>query len=491
MNYFRKNQILDLLNTVNEMVSILHQLKNQREAIADCQLAIETIMTNLQQEFILPETALKSLTEFLHNLSIVSNDISINNSKYHRKLKQDISLIRNILKEEIPVKLNVAFFPYKASMWDSLATIYEAAANDPNCIAKVVPIPYYELEHNSKRPAYEGGLFPKNIPIIHYSQYDLVKERPDIIFVHNVYDQYNTITQVYEHYFTENLKKYTDMLVFVPYHISSPIELDKNDTVFRLAYNLPTIKNVDKIVLAGTFVEHEALIHGIPKNKILTLGSPKFDSMLNALNEEKIPDEWQEIIAGKLVLLLNTGCMFFNDPRSWVTLDLVFDITRYVDNTALIWRPHPLTQAAVQRYMPQQASSVDTYFQVIKSKHPHMRNTILDQEVSYFSALKAADVLVSGFSSILDSYLISEKKVIFFSEKMPEKSLIPANAFYYFFDPQEPWFELVKKMVQGYDPLAKNRKGLVSKIYKNLDGTCGEKIYQKIKDHVLRKQNLL
>ncbi|MCT4592697.1 MAG: CDP-glycerol glycerophosphotransferase family protein [Anaeromicrobium sp.] len=484
-----KNRILELLDTITEMVNLLCQVQDKKVFISDCYEAIESIMGHIEKEQTSPVKTLRLLDEIQDAFVLGLNNIEIINDSYVKELKKNVVLLKSVLREEVNEQLNVVFFPYKESMWDSLATIYEAAVNDSNCVAKVVPIPYYKLEHESVQPVYEGDLFPEDIQKVNYNNYDLETEQPDIIFVHNIYDQYNTITQVSEQYFTSNLKKYTDMLVYVPYHISSPVKAEKDDS--RMSYKLPTIKNVDKVVLAGEFVEKEALRDGIPKEKILTLGSPKFDGMLKVLNEDtEFPDEWKDVIEGKTVFLLNTGCLYFvNDIRAAaVMLDLILDIPRYIDNVALIWRPHPLTEAAVKRYAPELSGLLESYYEAIKNKSPHVKNTILDQNESYFPALKVADVLLTNFSSILDSYLLTEKKVIYLGEKMPESSLIPSDTFYYFFDKDEPWFELAKKIAKGYDPLAKKRKEIASKFYECLDGTSGEKIYKAVKECVLRNQ---
>ena len=44
----------------------------------------------------------------------------------------------------------VAFMPYKASMWDSLESIWMAADKDKRCETAVVPLTYYELGSDGK-----------------------------------------------------------------------------------------------------------------------------------------------------------------------------------------------------------------------------------------------------------------------------------------------------------------------------------------------------
>jgi hypothetical protein len=344
------------------------------------------------------------------------------------------------------------------------------------------------LSQDKATPVYEGDRFPQGVPITHYSQYALEQDQPDIIFIHNIYDEYNTLTRVHEKYFSSNLKKFTDMLVYVPYHVSSFISPKKGDR--RMAYSLPTVGNVDKIIVAGDYLKTAAIRDGIPEEKILALGSPKLDALVNALKKDvSYPDEWKKKIEGKTVYLLNTGCMFFATQTFLRISNLAnfLNIANINKTNVVIWRPHPLTKASILKYTPH----IMEYYnhlteRFIKQKEFGVyNNIILDETDDYLPALKAADVLVSGDGSLLRSYLIAEKKVLFLDKEMPEGSLIPSDAFYYFYNEDEPWHELVKKFSQGYDPLAENRKGMAAKVYANTDGTCGEKVYQTIKECVL------
>jgi len=384
-------------------------------------------------------------------------------------------------------KLHVVFFPYKVSMWDSLATIYEAASKDEDCIVHVVPIPYYQLSQDKAIPTYEGDRFPSNIPITHYSEYNIEDEKPDIVFVHNIYDQYNTITRVYDRYFTSNLRKYTDMLVYVPYHIPS---LSPPFTKSAI-YTMPSVKNVDKIILINDYLKEVAIKDNIPESKLIALGSPKIDSMINNLKGNKdYPKDWEEKLDGKTVYTLNTGCLYFvNDSFSKIEeITNILNITNINKNTALIWRPHPLTKISIMKYSPQLLGYYNKLIEEhIKGENRLYNNVIFDETDNYLYSLNASDVLISGEGSLLGAYLLTEKKIIFMDKEMPKGSVVPDNAFYYFYNEKEPWYELVGKINEGYDPLAKNRKGLATKVYKNSDGTSGEKIYKEIKYLAMKK----
>ncbi|MGZ0043295.1 hypothetical protein [Paenibacillus ottowii] len=482
-----KKRIAALMATISEMVGVLPKLSDPVSAISDCLAATGAIQSQLSQEEIEPQRTIGQIQIIEEGLNVFLKDNTLINEESVEVLFNQSLLLQEILQDEIKAKLNVVFFPYKASMWDSLATVYEAATKDNDCVVHVVPIPYYQLSQNEAIPTYEGNLFPKDIQLTHYSQYNLDEQRPDVIFVHNIYDQYNTLTRVHEQYFTSNLKKYTDMLVYVPYHIPSFYPPKQGD--INIAYNLVAMENVDKVILAGDFLKKSALNEGVPEDKLLVLGTPKFDALFKALNDEMTyPVEWKKKINGKTVYLINTGCLFFaGEPfEAFERLIDFFSISRIAENSVVIWRPHPLTKISIMKYTPY---FLDYYIKLteeyIKGGDELYNGIILDETSDYIPALKIADVLISADGSLLRSYLLTEKKVLYWDEKSSSESLLPSDVFYYAFDRTEPWYQLVKKFSTGYDPLAGNRKGLASRVYTNTDGSSGEKIYQSIKESVL------
>lgn len=481
----KKVRVLELIDTVLEMLSVIPNLNNQQDALRDCREALQSIRECFEKEDIskLFLDVYNNTDNMLCLMSKEKNNICDQNIQ---EVCCYIEELKKYIQDKVEGKIKIVFLPYKAEMWDSLDTIYRTAIKDKNCEVKVVPIPYYELEKNSTTLKYEGERFPKEIPMVRYDEYKLEVEQPDIIFVHNIYDEHNTVTQVLPAYFTYNLRKYTDMLVYVPYHISSPI---KDETLGGYAYSLSSVKYVDKVVLCADFVEQDAIKFGIEKEKLLTLGSPKFDGIYNYINsDQEVNIEWKNVIVNKKVVLFTTGCMYFvqNPIEAYEQLALVLDMIRYSENLALIWRPHPLTRACIKRYCPTLLDKFDRYYESIK-KQGYKYSFILDDNPSYYESIKIADVLITGEGSILDAYMLTEKAVLFIGDKMPDNYLLPENVFYYFYSEDELWYEFIKKFDKGYDPLANNRKDVMKKLYKNLDGTCGAKVFNAIKESVVAK----
>ena len=75
-------------------------------------------------------------------MEINKADGKINEIKIYKMLKKQLLMIESSAKNDIAVKKEVVFLPYKASMWDSMESVWMAARDDENCDAYVIAIPY-------------------------------------------------------------------------------------------------------------------------------------------------------------------------------------------------------------------------------------------------------------------------------------------------------------------------------------------------------------
>ena len=150
-----------------------------------------------------------------------------NIGKMAKGLKRQLIQIENSVKNDISVRIEAVFLPYKASMWDSLESIWQAAEEDPACDAYVIPIPYFDRnpDGNFGQMHDERKLYPENVPITDYESFDFAAHRPDMIFIHNPYDNSNYVTSVHPAFYSDKLKQYTEKIVYVPYFILEEVDL--------------------------------------------------------------------------------------------------------------------------------------------------------------------------------------------------------------------------------------------------------------------------
>ncbi|NLL52114.1 MAG: hypothetical protein GX248_05360 [Peptococcaceae bacterium] len=476
MRYREYMKLKELLSLVKQ---VLGRASDRKDIIAHISDSLALINSLLERETHPPLKTIRKIHELQRFLGELDSG-----TEYCDDIFNEIELN---LEEEIQIRLKVVFLPYKVSMWDSLESIYFATLEDDTCDVQVVPIPYYKLSGEGAEPCYEGDLFPPEIPITHYSAYDIEADRPDIIFVHNIYDRYNTLTRVFDQYHTHNLKKYTDMLVYVPYCLFTFVPPQPSSSTETIAYGLPSVANVDKVVLLGDYLANAAVKFGIPTHKVLPLGSPKVDK-LRRLQETGVcyPKGWNQKIKGKTVFLLDTHLSFFSIGALLDQVELLIkllNIPNFVENSVLIWRPHPLLAAFLKKQSPMLLNYYNDLVRRIGENE--YSNVIFDDSPDYFPALMAANVYIGINTSLMVASLLSEKPIVLLTSRLEDDSLVSPDTFYYV--SEESWMERLKDLSKGVDPKALKRKGALEGIYSNIDGTSGQKILNAVKEALFMK----
>lgn len=358
--------------------------------------------------------------------------------------------------DELPRQYDVVFLPYKASMWDSLESIWMAAEQDPDCNCYVIPIPYCDLNPDGSigQVHYEASLMPSYVPVTHYEAYDIKENRPDIIYIHNPYDNTNMVTRVAAEFYSEELKKHTDMLVYIPYYLGTQHLAEEHKL-------LSAYLHADKIILQNeTMVED---VHSsIPREKLAALGSPKADRILR-LEAEKgkvvgqmVPKAWKKKIKNKKVILYNvsiSGILQFSEQA--------LDKIRYVlskfenrEDVVLLWRPHPLIESTLKSMRP---ALYEEYMQ-IKRQFIADDYGILDETPDVGVSVVIADAYVGEDSSSLVNYFGVLGKPVFYTDwKVTEEWSEDERASVCFadcwFEDNSAWF--VPKSDLGYQYLCK------------------------------------
>lgn len=296
--------------------------------------------------------------------------------KSYKILHQQLIKIENCIKNDVKIRKEVVFLPYKASMWDSLESVWRAADADPDCDAYVIPIPYYDKNPDGsfREMHYEGAQYPKDVPVVSYQDYDFEKRRPDVVFIHNPYDANNFVTSVHPDYYSEKLKEYTDKLVYIPYFVLNEIDPKDKAAVETMKHFVlhAGVINADRVIVQSEkmrqiYVDVLSESAGeqtrkVWEEKILGLGSPKFDKVVNAKVEEKdIPEDWRKVIyradgSRKKVILYNTSvsALLQYSEQYLDKMRKVFQIFQaHREDIALLWRPHPLIKATISSMRPQ------------------------------------------------------------------------------------------------------------------------------------------
>ena len=177
------------------------------------------------------------------------------------RLDTMVNRIEESANKDITITTVKLFLPYKASMWDSLESVWMKANEDPNCTAIVIPIPYFDKNPDGsvKQMHYEGNDYPDNVPVVSFENFDFMGVHPDEVYIHNPYDDWNYVTSVHPYFYTDNIKKFTDKLIYIPYFVLAEPDVDNPDVLESLkGYVLSKgVVNADEVIVQSENIKEQ------------------------------------------------------------------------------------------------------------------------------------------------------------------------------------------------------------------------------------------
>jgi hypothetical protein len=387
MRKAQKEQVQDfvgLLEEAHEQIRLdleKKQVEIVLQLLADCQngaVALGDLIEKCEGEDHPTISYLEEYCELVYEIhqKLSEGQEELTPNQVYKPLTQMLRKFAQEANAQIPIRKEVVFLPYKASMWDSLESVWRAADADPNCDAYVIPIPYYDRKPDGSfgQKHYEGGDYPKDVPVFSYEQYDFEKRKPDIIYIHNPYDEFYRVTSVEPFFYTKNLKKFTDQLIYIPYFVLQ--EVDPNDEMAVTGMEhfvvVPGVIYSDQVIVQSEAMR-QVYVNVMTKEtgeenrayweqKILGLGSPKFDKVAETVVEEgALPLFWRQRLykldgTRKKVILYNTSvsALLQHTDGYLEKMRHVFSIfEKNQEDILLLWRPHPLIPATISSMRPQ------------------------------------------------------------------------------------------------------------------------------------------
>jgi len=434
MRKLEKNKILNMLEHLHRLCKALEKQNGQDflDLCAEIQIPIRGIREYVDKVCGKTSRLARLLRDFYEwSYGVMQGKIEVKNfSEFAYKLKRETENLK-------PDKIEIAFFCYKASMADSLESVYFAAKADPACDAYFIPIPYFDRRPDGGfgEMHLEGkGCYPASYELTDWESYDVQKRRPDVIFLMNPYDAQNRVTSVHPNFYSHRLKKWTELLVYIEYGLPLWIYRDAAaayEDIKRHGIILPVYLHCDHYIAyskeIAEFFPHLFRCMEIPadaaqkfhlddahvREKFVPLGSPKFDKVLGGRREMyPLPEKWKKTIGGKRIVLYNNslaeflkasaseagGKAYFEKMRS------VFDAFRGRNDVVLWWRPHPLFEATLHSM---RKDWLDAYRSVLRIFQA--AGGIFDDTADLYRAIAWSDALLSDESSLLFLYTATGK----------------------------------------------------------------------------------
>lgn len=424
------DELLNLLEQVHEQIFKLLRNGGSTEVcgiLGHCQNVAISVGTTIDEEEGEGSNTVKLLEEYCElvyqlNESIVQGNMASVN-EVRALLDKSLKNIKKAYNKDVHMQKEVVFMPYKASMWDSLESVWEKYNNDPQWNVVVVPIPYFDKNSDGtlRKYHYEGEQFPEYVPIVSYRNYDLQGIHPDMIYIHNPYDDCNFVTTVHPDYYSKKLKEQTDWLVYIPYFVLTERNPKSLDKVASMAHfvTVPGVFNADEVIVQSENMKNcyvEALVQMAGDNtrkiwekKIKGTGSPKLQKAAELKNQHyDYPEDWikkttNEAGRKKKVFFYNTSIQALLDNDGMVDkIRSVIEIFKNKrDEAVLLWRPHPLLEATVISMRP---DLWEKYSEIVNDFQSEDIG-IYDDSADLYRAISIADAYYGDKSSVVQLFV--------------------------------------------------------------------------------------
>ena len=119
----------------------------------------------------------------------------------------------------------------------------------------VLPVFWFDCDYegNIGEKHDEREIFPDYVPVEACESFDFVGTRPDIIVTQVPFDGFDTSFTLHEFFYSSNLLRFTDELIYVPcYDVDDPeVKGDKAENAIATLVEQPAVINADKVVLAS------------------------------------------------------------------------------------------------------------------------------------------------------------------------------------------------------------------------------------------------
>jgi len=409
MRKHQQRQILELLETIENA--------QNENYFADCQdgaIAVGEFIEILKGE----GTETVALLEEYCDLLFKAHNGEIGT----KPLEKQLLKIKNTANFELkPDRVEMVFLSYKASMSDCLESIYLAAKENPSCDAYWIPIPYITRnpDGTEKEKHFEGAdYYPSYIECTDWQEYNIEEQHPDVVFTYYPYDSGNNVTSISPDYYCERLRNVSEMLVYVPYFVVGGSVLTE---AFALT---PGCIYAEKIMVESEQIREQYIevfkkeygeIFGKAEDKFITIGSPKYDKIINTTREESaLPPEWAKLVKNKKIILYNTTVtsIIQGQEKYLQKLKQVIDAFSERDDVVLWWRPHPLMIDAFESMRPALAAE----YKATVKKYRESKIGIYDDTVDMHRAIAWSDAYYGDGNSLVHLYALTGKPIVMQTE---------------------------------------------------------------------------
>lgn len=334
------------------------------------QLAIDmgTMIESCKGEGFTTVNYLQEYCEYIFRLyeSILNN---LFDNKYLEDLVEALQKVKISLDKDVLERKEVVFILSHIDKWKYFKDTYNRFVNDENCDVYVMVIPYYykDFDGTLRDMQYEADLLNEKINLVKYDEYDFGLRYPEMIFIQNPYDEYNPVFTEHTFFYSSNIRKYTDKLVYVSTFEIEDFRKENCREYLNMKYycTVPGVVNADKVFLISEnlkdiYIEKLTEFAGEDTRDIWEEKLVSLNCEYNEENVAVIPDNWKTLwdelnVSDKKVILYHTGISAWIECKEKMACKLrdvlkIFYENR--DDVCLIWYPHKMTEEILKEKLP-------------------------------------------------------------------------------------------------------------------------------------------
>lgn len=487
-------------------------LKKTKEQVENMSKSISTALGHLYK---VSDTEAKELVSLINeaitaiNNTVItySNDIAVKSQELTGLLgnfTENKEKLQTVLNEyltainSIPKTYKVLFIAEMSSRWDALESVYHEFAKDTTFITEIVIAPVTRRRSKDSKVMfaqdYNDYLTPLGIPHTLYEHYNIQNDRPDIVFFCLPYN-----SDLPNNFHLSMVRRYSSYMVYIPYaavvHRFEEKHLISESKVMDGA--ILARDTSDAFIAVGDFMVDDINFVTGKKDKLIPLGSPKVDFLVNkkANNNWVRNPELERRFEGKTVFFLNTHFRqeVTGDEGFYDLLNFITDYFIINEDIALIWRPHPNTFTFIgiqgEKYMKKTEE--------ITKKMGSCPRIIIDMSPNHVSAFLYSHAVISHLSSIISLAVAIDKPTFvldrYTNEQKEASQLIPSTSLpcYGLKTNEPPNFNLITQFItdikNNNDTHKEERQRLCKYMFSNTNGTCGRAVYEYVKKEVLER----
>ncbi len=268
------------------------------------------------------------------------------------------------IEELILKRKEVVFLPFGGKHWAAFWSVWEAAAGQSNCDVSVVPLPYYYKEYDGSflGMKYDLSEYPQDIVLEDYQEFDLALRHPDIIYIQNPYDEWNSVTSIPKEYYSSEIRNYTEQLIYIPYFKVDEFEKEQERQYWNMNYycTVPGVVNADQVFVQSqemkmVYVEKLTEFAGektreIWEKKIVGIGSLLSDYKREVIDSNvSYPGEWERILQkpngerkNLILFYVSMGALVQYKEKMIEQIGHMLTIASESEDVVFVWKEDPM-----------------------------------------------------------------------------------------------------------------------------------------------------